>query len=209
MSILFPKYRMQAYNYDDGSKYMTERSDYLDMFDDYKGKSNYCIEIKEGKRIVYTERPDTIAACEQQLDDVSKVCHRKFGSVDQAIADLDKLKTFPEYPDFPAIRFGEGTEDYILRREAYHDKRLSVYTDLLTARDACMKLDEEFVNEGQVDAFKDNRRLMSAYDHAIDAWKGYLGKVFKPEKIKEAESEADVMIASTQQEQEIDAGLEM
>lgn len=50
------KYVMYAYKNWDGELLRKEGSNSLEYFDRYKGKENYQIVIKEGKKIIYDER---------------------------------------------------------------------------------------------------------------------------------------------------------
>ena len=190
MSILFPKYKMKAYRYGDGVNLLTERGDFLGIFEQYKGKGNYYIEISSKNQVVYTESPETIKACEQQLDDVTRRCKEGFKSTEEAAQILGSLNDFPEYPKFPVKRIDDGAEEYIERKSNHHDKRLALYTELITARNACTELDSNFVSSGQVQSFKDNRKLMNIYDHAISDWRVQLSKVFDMQDIATAEKEA-------------------
>ena len=67
------------------------------------------------------------------------------------MASLNAVKDFPEYP--------KGIID-----ESAKEDRLDMYKDLLVARWNYQQLDEEFMNTGQAQAFKDNRKLMKALD---------------------------------------------
>lgn len=48
-------YKMEVYRAWDGGLHYVERSNNLDYFSKYKGKTNYRIVITKGKEVVYSE----------------------------------------------------------------------------------------------------------------------------------------------------------
>ena len=105
------------------------------------------------------------------------------------MASLNAVKDFPEYP--------KGIID-----ESAKEDRLDMYKDLLVARWNYQQLDEEFMNTGQAQAFKDNRKLMKALDKTIKEWDKNLHETYDRADIAEAENKAMEEINRMQAEKE-------
>ena len=105
------------------------------------------------------------------------------------MAGLNAVKDFSEYP--------VGAIDESAKKD-----RLEMYKDLLVAKWNYQQLDEEFMNTGQAQAFKNNRKLMKALDETIKKWDKKLHEVYGVVDIAEAEDKAMEEINRLQAEKE-------